>query len=101
MTKLDSSHTTLEGLAPGFYLYDNKPAFLDSSFSSYGTIVIRGNPTGGDIGTIATLTEPGVSGGVWQNIRYTGQSTYRGWKRLDNFGCNTAADLASLLKPYL
>lgn len=28
-------------------------------------------------------------------------TSWSSWVRVDNFGCNTAADLASLLKPYL
>lgn len=36
-----------------------------------------------------------LDGSTWVDVCEYG--IWRGWKRLDNFGCNTAADLASLL----
>ena len=69
---------------------------MPSGADQYGVLIVNATTMSIYQGVVQTYYSHGGDHGIFTRVKW-GNSAWTAWTRCDNFGCNTASDLASLL----
>lgn len=89
---VSSSSDGSDCVETGFYTVANNSNFPGSN---YGTLIVFTDAAASHAAIVQEYITNGA--GIYMRRRSGTSDSWIAWSRIDNFGCNTAADLASLL----